>query len=122
MISLRRSTKVLIIISLFSLLLWVIKWLIPSFAHFFNLIQGLPDQYTGREWYFVPSHFGLTARFVAVTLGLAVSLYVWAKNKPFIRIKRLVAAALFFEAGYWLSLLPSSLFLITRSPAMTTLG
>lgn len=122
MISLSRITKALIVISLFSLLLWVIYWLIPSFTHFLNIILGLPDQYTGREWYFVPSHFGLIARFVAVTLGLAVSLSVWVRNMPFIRIRRLVAGALFLEAAYWLSLLPSSLSLITRSPSMATLG
>ena len=122
MVLLSQSTKIVIVVSLFSLLVWVIYWLIPSFSHFFNLILGVPDQYTGREWYFMPSHFGLIARFFAAALGLSVCLIVWVRKKHFASSKRLVVLVLVLESAYWLSLLPSFFSLVTRMPAMTTLG
>ncbi len=122
MASLNRSAKVLITVSLFALLVWITYWMIPSFSHFSNIIQGLPDQYTGKEWYFVPSHCGLISRLVAVMLGIAVSSNTWVRERPSPRMNRLVVAALVLEAVYWLSLLPSSASLLTRSPPLTTLG
>jgi hypothetical protein len=113
--------KILITITLFSLLLWTTYWLIPSFHHFFNLILGLPDQYTNREWYFIPAHFGLILRFLGVLFGLLSTYFIWIKNKTFSKIKNMITASLLMEAAYHISLLPSfwSLFSTFRA---TTLG
>jgi hypothetical protein len=118
---LNRSIKILITISLLSLLFWIIYWLIPSFHHFNNLILGLQDQYTNREWYFIPAHFGLIARFIGTCLGLLTAFFIWIKNKPFSKVKNLVTTSLLMEATYSISLLPSfwSLFSTFRA---TTLG
>jgi hypothetical protein len=106
---------------LFSLLLWITYWLIPSFNHFFNLVLGLPDQYSNREWYFIPAHFGLIIRFLGVLFGLLSTFLIWIKNKTFSRIKNLIIVTLLMEAAYFISLLPSfwSLFSTFRA---TTLG
>jgi hypothetical protein len=113
--------KILVTITLFSLLLWITYWLIPSFQHFFNLALGLPDQYSNREWYFIPAHFGLIARLTGTCLGLLAVFFIWIKNKPFSKVKSLVTTSLLMEAAYFISLLPSfwSLFSTFRA---TTLG
>jgi hypothetical protein len=113
--------KILVTITLFSLLLWITYWLIPSFQHFFNLALGLPDQYSNREWYFIPAHFGLIARLTGTCFGLLTTFLIWIKNKPFSKVKSLVTTSLLMEAAYFISLLPSfwSLFSTFRA---TTLG
>jgi hypothetical protein len=112
-----RKIKILITITLFSLLLWITYWLIPSFNHFFNLVLGLPDQYSNREWYFIPAHFGLIIRFLGVLFGLLSTFFIWIKNKTFSRIKNLIIVSLLMEAAYFTSLLPSfwSLFSTFRA-------
>ena len=112
-----RKIKILITITLFSLLLWITYWLIPSFNHFFNLVLGLPDQYSNREWYFIPAHFGLIIRFLGVLFGLLSAFFIWIKNKTFSRIKSLIIVSLLMEAAYFISLLPSfwSLFSTFRA-------
>jgi hypothetical protein len=121
MLMLNRSIKILITISLFSLLFWITYWLIPSFYHFNNLILGLPDQYSNKEWYFIPAHFGLVARFIGTCLGLLTTFFIWVKNKPFSKVKNMITTSLLMEATYSISLLPSfwSLFSTFRA---TTLG
>ena len=112
MLSAEQNAKFWLFTTLSSLLVWILYWLVPSFWHFHNIILGLPDVYSGKEWYFLPSHFGLSGRFIGVILGLATVILIGVRMKPFLKVKSLVVASLLFEAAYFLSLFPSFLSLI----------
>jgi len=102
-----RNVKIWIFISLCALLLWTFYYLTDSLVHFINIVRGLPDFYTGKEWYFAPGFLGITGRFVGVALGLASAFLIWARGKPFSKVKNLVILSLVLEVLYSVSLLPS---------------
>jgi hypothetical protein len=49
---------------------------------------------------------------LATVIGLLCLLLVWPKDENFFEIKKLVSIALFLEAGYFVSLLPSVWFML----------
>jgi hypothetical protein len=110
-----RSVKFWIFVSLCALVLWTFYFLMDSFNHFLNLSLGLPDWYTGKEWYFLPAFLGIITRFCGEILGLASLMLTWKENKPFREIKSLVVGTLLLETTYQISLLPSSLSLTLRN-------
>ena len=107
MLHIDRHMKIWIFISLCTLILWTFYYTADGLTHFTKILLGLPDFYTGKEWYFVPSFIGIFGRSIGVTIGLSSALYIWIQEQPFSKIKNLVAICLVLEVLYSISLLPS---------------
>jgi hypothetical protein len=114
MIYVDRNVKIWIFISLCTLMLWTSYYMATSLPSFINITLGLPDFYTGKEWYFAPSFLGIAGRSAGVALGLASALLIWMLKSPFSKVKNLVSLSLFLEVLYSVSLLPSFWSLIVR--------
>ena len=123
MVSIGRNVHVWIFITLIFLLGWIISW-IP--AGIWRLTS-----FDGTSWYVILQQsggwmfmlmelsavVGMMMRFVGVFLAiLALKEFwpynVWNRNKTFFDVKKLVGAALIFEASYFALLLPSGLFMV----------
>jgi hypothetical protein len=116
--ALNRSVKVCIAASLISLIVYTAYILNGSFTILFGYFANLPQdvsyvRMTGLVYWLGVA--GLIGRFVAVILGLTALYLLWVKGKPFLRIKHLVAAAVFLEGAYFFSLTPSVWFLLRPS-------
>jgi hypothetical protein len=115
---LTRNVKVWIIASLISLIIYDAYILRGSFTILFGYLINVPQDVTYVNIpgaVFWAGFVGLGARFIAVILGLSVAYLIWVKAKPFIKIKNLVALALFLEGINFLALIPSIWFLIRPS-------
>lgn len=115
MIKLDAQAKIWITITLCTLFCWTLYYMADGLTHFVNIIQGIPDFYTGKEWYFIPGFLGITGRLIGVSLGLSSAFLVWMKQKDFSAIKNLVLTSLVLEALYFISLLPSFWSLAIRN-------
>ena len=118
MASVARSVKVWIAASLVSLIVYDAYILRGSFAILFGYFANVPQdvgyvRMTGAVFWV--GFVGLGARFIAVALGLAAVYLLWVKAKPFLKIKNLVALALFLEGVNFLALVPSVWFLLRPS-------
>lgn len=118
MTSLTRSVKVCIAASLVSLIVYDAYILRGSFDILFGYFANVPQdvvyvKMTGPVFWL--GFIGLGGRFIAVILGLAAGYLLWVKAKPFLRVKNLVALALFLEGVNFLALVPSVWFLLRPS-------
>ena len=122
MVSIERNVKVWILITLCSLLAWVIYWIPAAIFRFFNF-DGTPwavvlQTYGGMFMLMeVSAAVGMLVRFIGVFLGiLALREFlpdtVWVRDKSFFEVKNLVGSALVLESIYFALLLPSGLFMI----------
>ena len=115
MTSLTRSVKVLLAASLLSLMVYVAYILNGSFTilfgYFANVHQDVSYvRMTGPVFWL--GFVQLGGRFIAGVLGLAAAYLLWAKGKPFLRVKNLIALSLFLEGLYFLLWIPSVWFLL----------
>jgi hypothetical protein len=109
------SSKVFIAASSVSLIIYVSYILTGSFTILFGYFAGLRQdvayvRMTGPVFWF--GFIGLGARFTAVILGLASMILLWVKSRAFLKIKVVVALALFLEGLFFLSETPSVWFLL----------
>jgi hypothetical protein len=86
-----------------------------SFDILFGYLAHVPQdvsyvRMTGLVFWF--GFVGLGGRFIAAILGLAAMYLLWAKLKAFLKIKSLVAVAIFLEGLLFLSEIPSVWFLL----------
>lgn len=111
---LNRYDKSWILISLCSLLVWVLYWLPSSIERFYNVIFVSVDYYSlGRFWIYMPAGIGMVARFIGVIIGLFCLVMIWKGPKSIFEVKKWVAIALVMEGVYYLSLFPSAVWLNT---------
>lgn len=115
MTSLNRSVKFFIAATLISLIVYVTYILRGSFDILFGYLAHVPAdvsyvRMTGPVFWF--GFVGLGGRFIAVILGLAAMYMLWVKSKAFLKIKVLVALAIFLEGLLFLSEIPSIWFLL----------
>jgi hypothetical protein len=119
MISVGRWVKVWVFVSLVSLLVWVIHWLLPSFGRFFSM-DGTPwaDVLRRSGLMFTVMELswavGTIARFFGVLVGIGVLvILVWKRNKGFYSVRKWVALALGIEAFYYGSVaFPAGLLMV----------
>lgn len=105
MISIGRSVKLFLAITLFSLLVWLFYWLAKT--------PSLPVSYISNLWIvFWAGLMGQVALFAGAVLGLAGMFLLWGLSKPFMRIKSLVATAVFCASLYYIGLVPSAFWLM----------
>ncbi len=107
--------KVWVAASLTSLFLFNTYWVAKSYENFFGYLFQVPPGYAYVNMLglvFWTGHIGLTARFVALTLGLVAVFLLWSKNWPFKKVKTIVAAALLLEGVNFLGLLPSTWWML----------
>ena len=110
-----RLSKIWLLVSLCSLLIYVLYWLSATFDTVYDyILRGITfDQFFSA--YFLSDVLSLTVgivlRFVGVLLAL-VSIYLVRDSKiqSFIRAKKKIALAVFFEGTYFLSFLPIAIF------------
>ncbi|MCK5628756.1 hypothetical protein KAI12_04745 [Candidatus Bathyarchaeota archaeon] len=107
------GVKAWIVISLCSLLVWILYWLPSTFERYYNFIFVSWHYYGDRNWMYAIAGIGLIGRLVGVLLALASAYLLWGKAKNFFDVKNLVAASLSLESVYFLSLLPVPWLLIT---------
>jgi hypothetical protein len=115
LIFLNRSVKVFVAATLISLIVYVTYILNGSLVILFGYLAHVPSdvnyvRMTGLVFWF--GFVGLGARFIAVILGLAAIYMLWIKSKAFLKIKVLVALAIFLEGLLFLSETPSVWFLL----------
>ncbi|MFB3888173.1 MAG: hypothetical protein ACE14S_01670 [Candidatus Bathyarchaeia archaeon] len=111
MIELTRSTKAWIAATLVLLFLYNAYWTEKSYTNLVGFLLQWPTEYgyvSRLGGIFWMGHAGLTARFIAIALGLAAVFLLWVKKKPFGEVKRLVSVALVLEAVNFVGLLPSA--------------
>lgn len=109
------SVKVWFVASLTSLFLFNAYWVAKSYENFFGYLSQIQPGYgyvSNLGLVFWAGHIGLTARFVAITLGLVAVFLLWAKTLPFPKVKAIVAAALILEGVNFLGLLPSTWWML----------
>lgn len=119
--ALSRLTKFWIAVSLASLFIynaWIVR---GSYAILIGYLTNVPADvhyvaFTGATFWV--GHMGLTARFVALLLGFAAAYLLWVRKWSIFRARKLVAAALVLEGGYFASLIPSLWFLQSLSPSL----
>ena len=106
--SVGRSVKLWLAITLFSLLVWLSYWLAKT--------PSLPASYISNLGIvFWAGLIGQVAFFVGAILGLVSIFLLWGLSKPFIKIRGLVAAAIFCAGLYYLGFVPSVYWLTMPS-------
>ena len=108
-------SKIWIVITLCSLLGYVLYWLSATFDTLYTyILRGITlSQFLSA--YFLSDVLALTIgivlRFIGLCLVFGVVYLVWgSKAWSFARVKKKIAAAVFFEGVYFLSFLPIAIF------------
>lgn len=120
---LTRWNKAWVIITLCALAAYNIRWLYGVSAKLYHIIgfAGTTLQITWwRFWvdYVLTGLIGDVVRLAGVALALFSAYLLWGpKPKPFINVKKHVAAAVFCEATFFLTLLPITLIALAQSVA-----
>ena len=105
--------KVWVAVTLFSLFVWAVYWAIPGYGHFFNVVQGLPDDYVRMLGIvFWTAFIGQNALVVGAVFGLVSIYLVWGVSKSFVRVSGLVASALLLESAYYVGFVPTAFLLL----------
>jgi hypothetical protein len=123
MLTLSRSVKATLIISLLSLLGYVSYVVRGSYLIFFDYLANSPtavDYVTFLGPAFWASHIGITARLIGVLMGLVSIFLLWNKSWPFKRVKLFVAGAIVLESISFLGLIPSLWILLDSSSRLFT--
>ena len=110
-----RLSKIWLLVSLCSLLIYVLYWLSATLDTVYDyILRGITiDQFFSA--YFLSDVLSLTVgivlRVVGVLLALVSVYLVWdSKVQSFMRAKKKIATAVFFEGTYFLSFLPIAIF------------
>lgn len=107
-------SKSWILISLCSLLAWILYWLPSSIERFYNVIFISVDYYSlNRFWIYMPAGVGMLAHLIAVIIGLLSLILIWKGSTSFFDLRNWVALSLVLEGIYYASLFPSGLWLTT---------
>jgi hypothetical protein len=103
-----------ILVSLCSLLSWILYWLPSSIERFYNVIFISADYYSlNRFWIYMPAGVGMLTHLSAVIVGLLSLVLLWKGTRSVFDLKNWVALALALEGIYYASLFPSGLWLAT---------
>jgi len=108
-----KKAKFWILVSLLSLLVWIIRLIPDSLGRFYNIVFVSWDYYYRAVvggWMYSLAAIGIIVRLIGVVIGIAVLFLVW-KHRSFFDIKKWVAAALCLESIYYLLLIPSPIWL-----------
>jgi hypothetical protein len=108
---LTRWNKFWLIITLVSFLFYSFYWVNNIWGNIYQrLIISVPPFPSDFWFYPVLPGIGDLLRFVGVSLALLSVYLIWGpKRKPFLSVKKYVAAAIFFEGMYFLTLLRQNL-------------
>lgn len=113
---LTRSVKISVAASLVSLFIYTSYIYRGSYAILFGYLTNAPGDVsyvTLIGSVFWVGFVGLTARFIGLLLGLTAVFLLWIKSWPFLRVKKLVIAALILEGVNFVGLIPSLWFLLS---------
>jgi hypothetical protein len=125
--SVGRDVKAWILVTLCSLLVWLIYWVPSSIDRFFGFNGISWDAILQRgRWMLmlmeVSASVGILLRCIGVSLGIfAVFVLIRNTSKKFFDVKKWVAFALIMESCYFLLLLPDAchVFFVRTSPSGT---
>jgi hypothetical protein len=119
MVFIGRNIKIWILITLLSLLFWIIYWIPSSIERFFGFhgvswIEFL--QNGGGEMFMImeiSGAVGMIIRFAGVLIVIGIVLFlIWKGNKSPLEIKTWITSALILESIYYVLLLPSGLLML----------
>jgi len=103
-----------LLISLCSLLIWILYWLPSSIERFYNVIFISVNYYSlNRFWIYMPAGVGMLAHLAAVIVGLLSLVLIWKGTRSVFDLRKWVAISLVLEGIYYASLFPSGLWLVT---------
>ncbi|HUU86432.1 MAG TPA: hypothetical protein VMX17_01595 [Candidatus Glassbacteria bacterium] len=109
--------KIWILITLFSLLAWIIYWIPSSIDRLFGL-NGTSWSIilqNGRWMYMImelSGAVGMLVRLIGVIFGILSIFFLIRNTRKFFEVKKWVVSALFLESIYYFLLLPSGLYMI----------
>lgn len=115
--TLSKNAKLWILITLFSLLLWIIYWIPGGIDRFFGM-DGTPwstlIQNVGVMLFVMEmgGSIGMFFHFAAVILAIVALILLIKKTKTVLEIKKWISASLLLESIYYLLLLPSGFFMM----------
>ena len=101
-------------VSLFSLFVWILRWIPESFVRFYNIVFISWDYYPRvlvRGSMYTVATIGMVARLLAVILALWCIYLIWKANSSSLSIRKIIAASIGLESVYYASLIPSVLYL-----------
>jgi hypothetical protein len=120
--SVNRNVKFWILVSLFSLLFFIIRMIPSSVERFYNIVFISWDYYyrivVGGAMYSLAA-VGIAIRLVGVLTGLIVLALVWNNNRSFADFKKWIAFSIFLEGLYYLLLIPSPIWLFALAGTST---
>jgi hypothetical protein len=103
-----------ILISLISLLVWIVRWIPESFIRFYNIVFISWDYYPRvlvRGSMYTVAAIGMVSRFLAVLLGLFTIYFIWKGKISSNSTKKFLAISIILEGVYFASLIPSIFYL-----------
>ena len=109
MILVGRNVRIWVLITLCSLLAWIVYWIPSSIERLFNLYSMRGTMYVIME---LSGAIGMIVRLTGVIMGILSIFFLIRNTKRFLEIKKWVTSALFLESIYYILLLPSGLFMI----------
>ena len=110
MIRITRSVKIFIVASLASLFVYDAYILRGSFVILFGYLANVPGDVTYVKFVglaFWVGFVGEGARLIGLVLALTAVFILWIKGWSFMRVKKLVSAALILEGAYFAELIPA---------------
>lgn len=110
MVDVKSSVKVALTVSLISLLGYVVYQVRGSYIIIFGYLANMRSDVSYVHMLgpaFWAGCIGETARLIGVLAGLTAVFLIWVKSWPFMRVKKLVAAALILESLNFIGLIPS---------------
>ena len=113
---LNRWNKVWIVITLLSLLIYIIYWLNSIYGWVYRRIIVSIPEFPSFFWAdpVLPA-IGDSFRFIGVILALLSIYLMWGpKQKPITSVKKYIAIALLFEGIFFLAALPANIILFFR--------
>ncbi|KON33133.1 hypothetical protein AC477_01935 [miscellaneous Crenarchaeota group-1 archaeon SG8-32-1] len=103
-----------ILISLISLLVWVLRWIPESFIRFYNIVFISWDYYPRilvRGSMYTVAAIGMISRLIAVLLAIWYIYRIWRINNYSFSTRKILALAIGLEGVYFASSIPSILYL-----------
>lgn len=103
-----------IFLSLFSLLVWILRWIPESFVRFYNIVFISWDYYPRvlvRGSMYTVAAVGMVSRLLAVILAIWGIYSIWKANSKTIATRKIFATSIGLEGIYYASLIPSIFYL-----------
>ena len=103
-----------VLVSLISLLVWIVRWIPESFVRFYNIVFISWDYYPRvlvRGSMYTVAAVGMVFRLLAVVLGLVLIFVVWRGKIGSVSVRKFLGVGVIFEGVYFASLIPSIFYL-----------